>query len=303
MKGIDDRMSCLFSNAIEATAAVTAKPRRSRVNQHHGQLPFKLSRQVQPRERLYQVSHPAAVPPIETLPKLDKGGDRCRPTLRPLHQPRPPPPAQAPPAQPPPAQAPPLPAAPGPAPRPQAPQGAGGWTGTPTGASTSNALGRACSAPWSCVAMRAWRLCPPLARSTSRATSASMTGCPRAGRGCTGLQSTGGALMAGPATMHRPYGQGELAPGKSAIGVGFVVIKGATEVLFGCSRGTVTALTMLDSVLDMTNMHQVHSDHDVRQTRYAELLIMGHWHGHGMGHWVMGPWHGPCTCKNVDVYL
>ncbi|GFH15826.1 hypothetical protein HaLaN_12132 [Haematococcus lacustris] len=47
------------------------------------------------------------------------------------------------------------------------------------------------------------RLCPPLARSTSSATSWSMTGCPRAGSGCTGLQSTGGALMAGPATMHK----------------------------------------------------------------------------------------------------
>ncbi|GFH30177.1 hypothetical protein HaLaN_28976 [Haematococcus lacustris] len=56
-----------------------------------------------------------------------------------------------------------------------------------------------------------------------------MTGCPRPGSGCTGLQSTGGVLMAGPATMHRACGQGGLAPGKSAIGVGFVVIKGANE--------------------------------------------------------------------------
>ncbi|GFH30062.1 hypothetical protein HaLaN_28842, partial [Haematococcus lacustris] len=56
-----------------------------------------------------------------------------------------------------------------------------------------------------------------------------MTGCPRSGSGCTGLQSTGGALINGPATMHRPYGQGGLAPGKSAIDVGAAVIKGATE--------------------------------------------------------------------------
>ncbi|GFH06119.1 hypothetical protein HaLaN_00696 [Haematococcus lacustris] len=32
-----------------------------------------------------------------------------------------------------------------------------------------------------------------------------MTGCPRAGRVCTGLLSIGGALMVGPATMHRPW--------------------------------------------------------------------------------------------------
>ncbi|GFH06180.1 hypothetical protein HaLaN_00767 [Haematococcus lacustris] len=47
---------------------------------------------------------------------------------------------------------------------------------------------------------------------------------PRSNRGCTGLQSTGGALMAGPV----PSGHGGLAP-ERAIGVGFVVIKGATE--------------------------------------------------------------------------
>ncbi|GFH26660.1 hypothetical protein HaLaN_24841 [Haematococcus lacustris] len=57
-------------------------------------------------------------------------------------------------------------------------------------------------APWSCAAMRAWRLCPPLARDTSRATSWSMTGCPRAGSGCNGLQSTAGILMAELATTH-----------------------------------------------------------------------------------------------------
>ncbi|GFH26547.1 hypothetical protein HaLaN_24715, partial [Haematococcus lacustris] len=59
------------------------------------------------------------------------------------------------------------------------PPRAGGWTGTPTPASTSSALGRASSAPWSCAAGRTWRLCLPLARSTSRAISWSMTSCPR----------------------------------------------------------------------------------------------------------------------------
>ncbi|GFH10309.1 hypothetical protein HaLaN_05600 [Haematococcus lacustris] len=53
-----------------------------------------------------------------------------------------------------------------------------------------------------------------------------MTGCPKAGSGCTGLQSTGGALMVGPATMHKvPSGLSR----ESAIYVGFAVIKGATE--------------------------------------------------------------------------
>ncbi|KAJ9506412.1 hypothetical protein QJQ45_004912 [Haematococcus lacustris] len=89
--------------------------------------------------------------------------------------PPPPPPAQAllaqepaPPAQtplaPPPAQDPhPHQPRPSPWPRPHLAQyhdprplhGAGGWTETPTLASTSSAMGRACSAPWSCAAMRA----------------------------------------------------------------------------------------------------------------------------------------------------
>ncbi|GFH24026.1 hypothetical protein HaLaN_21740 [Haematococcus lacustris] len=62
---------------------------------------------------------------------------------------------------------------------------------TPTPASTCSALGTVCNAPWRCAAERASRLCLPLARSTSRATSWSMTGCSRQGRGWTGPQSNG----------------------------------------------------------------------------------------------------------------
>ncbi|GFH06993.1 uncharacterized protein HaLaN_01724 [Haematococcus lacustris] len=51
--------------------------------------------------------------------------------------------------------------------------------------------------------IKSCRACAVLSPSTSRATSGSMTGCPKAGSGCTGLLSTGGALMVGPATMHK----------------------------------------------------------------------------------------------------
>ncbi|KAJ9530027.1 hypothetical protein QJQ45_023308, partial [Haematococcus lacustris] len=131
---------------------------------------------------------PCPGPPPHPLPRTPPH-PQPRPHL-PLPQPRPSPsPSPGP--------------APGPAPPPQAPPG-GRWLDRDTnGCLNLQRIGESRQRPIELCRWDDLEALPPLARSTSKATSGSMTGCPKAGSGCTGLQSTGGALMVGPATMHK----------------------------------------------------------------------------------------------------
>ncbi|KAJ9526575.1 hypothetical protein QJQ45_017667 [Haematococcus lacustris] len=95
-------------------------------------------------------------------------------------------------------------AAPGPVQRPQAPPW-GRWLDRDTNPCLNfQRMGESMQRPLELCSWKDREALTPLARSTGRATSGSMTTCPRSGRDCTRLQSTGGVLMAGPATMHRP---------------------------------------------------------------------------------------------------
>ncbi|KAJ9509237.1 hypothetical protein QJQ45_001706 [Haematococcus lacustris] len=117
-----------------------------------------------------------------------------------------PPPAQAPPAQapsPPPAQAQTLPAAPGPVQRPQAPPG-GRWLDRDTnGCLNMQRIGESMQRPIELCQWKDLEALPPNGEEYQQRYK--LVNDPRSGSGCTGLQSTSEALMAGPATMHRAW--------------------------------------------------------------------------------------------------
>ncbi|KAJ9522301.1 hypothetical protein QJQ45_008129 [Haematococcus lacustris] len=121
--------------------------------------------------------------------------------------PPPPPPAQAPPAQapppPPPAQAQPLPAAPGPAPPPQAPPG-GRWLDRDTnGCLNLQRIGESRQRPIELCRWDDREALPTVGKEYQQGYKRVNDRLPQGRQCCTGLQSTGGALMVGPATMHK----------------------------------------------------------------------------------------------------
>ncbi|KAJ9526370.1 hypothetical protein QJQ45_009846 [Haematococcus lacustris] len=136
---------------------------------------------------------PPAPPPVP-LAQEPPAPAQDPPPPPPAQEPPPPPPAQAqPPAQPP----------PGPAPRPQAPPW-GRWLDRDTNPCLNfQRIGESMQRPLELCSWKDLKALPPVGKEYQQRNNL-VNDRLLASSGCTGLQSTGGALMAGPAIIHRP---------------------------------------------------------------------------------------------------